>query len=1203
MRVRLNQQRLIEILSQSRLTQNHWAIKLGLSRGHLSDLANGKHPYPSPKTREKLLEGFGVPFEELFQVETGSEWTHASSATFQAQLADRYLIDEEVGQGGMGTVYLARDVRHGRRVALKVISPEAVSGVGTEQFLKEIRKTAQLEHPHILTLLDSGEAAGYPYYVMPYVREGSLRDLLKRKHRLSLEETTYITRGVAAALRHAHANHVVHCDIKPENILIADGHAYLADFGIARAVHAEVRGWKRRGEIDSSAGTPAYVSPEQASGEEMLDGKSDVYSLGCVVFEMLSGKPPFAGTTTMEIVTKRFTGTVPDLRRATNVPGRVAGVVAKAMAVDATKRYATAGQFHHALGEATARGRRPVVEAASLGAARLGAVVKRMARALGGGKGNGFMHTVVQDLTYTLRSLKRRPAQTAVLLLTLALGIGVNSAMFSVVSAVLLRPLPYPEPQQLTQLWESRRGEPRSISVTYPNFVDMRDQAEAFGDVAAYYGGSRPVTGGSDPLRVPTYTVSESFFDVLGVTPRLGGTFVPEAVSATGPVNAVVSDAFWRSYFGADPDVLGARLSISGRPATVVGVMPPGFAFPRGAAMWLPMDLAPDFGPSRTAHNLSVVARLRNGVTLQAGQAEMTGLASRLATAYADEIDADFDIAVVPLHDQLAGQARDTLVLLLTVVGVVLVIACGNIASILLSQSVARHKEIAIRRAIGAGAPRLMRQMLTESAFIGVLGAVAGLGLSVWSMSLLNAVVPAQYLHSGDVALDWRVVAFALVLGLVTGLLFGLLPARSSAGRHPADALRADGAEVTLGARRRRIGGLFVIPQYAFSLAALVAAGLILKSLFVLSNVDPGFATEGRLSVTISLPFDPPSPYADRERAADFYRTLLERLESLPGVRSATVDFTPPLSASFYLNGGVKRAEEDPEGRWDMFTDWRPVGAGYFATMGIPIVQGRDFDENDDEDGLPVAIVNQSLARRLWGGDDPIGKRLRLSSLDNNRAEARRPLTVVGVVPDVHHRSLDQPPRSAAYAPAFQHLDRVRGVEPILAVDRPAESYAGPIRDIVRSIDADIPVGRIESLEGWARESIAAPRFRAGLLSAFGALALLLALLGVYGVMSYSVTQRRREMAVRIALGAERRDILRMLTGEGLRFVVAGQLLGLGAAYFVTRLMDGLLFGVDAMDAAVFAGTSAGLAVVVLVTSYVPARRAGLVAPVEVLKE
>ena len=356
MRVRLNQQRLIEILSQSRLTQNHWAIKLGLSRGHLSDLVNGKHPYPSPKTREKLLEGLGLPFDELFQVETSSEWTHASSATFQAALADRYLIDEEVGQGGMGTVYLARDVKHGRRVAVKVISPEAVSGVGVEQFLKEIRKTAQLEHPHILTMLDSGEAAGYPYYVMPYIREGSLRDLLKKKHRLSLEETTHVARGVSAALRHAHDNHVVHCDIKPENIIIADGHAYLADFGIARAVHAEVRGWKRRGEIDSSAGTPAYVSPEQASGEDMLDGTSDVYSLGCVVFEMLSGKPPFAGTTTMETVTRRFTGVVPDLRRAAKVPAHVAAVVAKAMALDAAKRYATAGQFSHALGEATAQG-------------------------------------------------------------------------------------------------------------------------------------------------------------------------------------------------------------------------------------------------------------------------------------------------------------------------------------------------------------------------------------------------------------------------------------------------------------------------------------------------------------------------------------------------------------------------------------------------------------------------------------------------------------------------------------------------------------------------------------------------------------------------------------------------------------------------------------------------------------------------------
>jgi predicted permease len=1203
MRVRLRQQRLIEALSRSALTQNHWAIKLGLSRGHLSDLANGKHPYPSPVTRQKLLDGLRMSFEDLFIVETEStEWTHASSASFQAAVVDRYLIDEEVGQGGMGTVYLARDVKHGRQVAIKVISPEAVSGVGADQFLKEIRNTARLEHPHILTLLDSGQAAGYPYYVMPYIKGGSLRDLLQKKQRLSVEEVVEIAKGIAAALRHAHDHRVVHCDLKPENILLGpEGHAYLADFGIARAVHAEVRAWRRAGEIDSSAGTPAYVSPEQASGEPNLDARTDVYSFGCVVYEMLAGKPPFQGTTTMETVTKRFTGTVPDLKESGgHIPTGIAAAVRKAMTIDAERRLQTAGQFFHALREAAATQQSAFLEAVSLGVSR---TLGRLGAWLAPLKGNATVETMIQDMRYAFRSLKRRPAQTAVLLATLALGIGINSAIFSVVSTVLLRPLPYPAPNQLVQLWESRRDAAREISVAYPNFVDIRDQAEQLAHVAAYFGVSAPVSGGDAPVRVPVYTVSQSFFDVLGVTPQIGGTFVSETSTPFGPVNVVLGDGFWRSYFGADPEVLGTVVSISGTPATVVGVMPSGFAFPRGAQLWIPRELEPIFGPSRTAHNLRVVARLASTASVATAEAEMSGLAARLASSHAAEIDADFAIAVVPLHQELAGGARSTLVLLLAVVGVVLLIACGNIASILLSQAAARNKEMAIRRAVGAGSPRLVRQLLTESGFIGVVGAALGLALSFGSLSFLNALVPPQYLHSGQVTLDWRVVTFTLLLGVVTGALFGVLPAWRSTRFQPADALRAGGADIVAGARRRRVGGLFVIPQYAFSLSALVVAGLILKSLFALTRVDPGFELEGLITVDLSLPFAPPSPYGDRTVAARFHRTLMGRAGALPGVHGVTLDLTPPLSSSFVLNGGVQRSDENPDDRWDKFTDWRPVGPEYFHTVGIPILQGRDFHEGDAEDARPVAIVNQRLARTLWGDEDPLGKRLRLSSLDNNREEAERLLTVVGVVPDVHHRSLARMPRPAVYAPIFQHLDRIRGMDLVMSVTGPLENYAGPLRGIIRTIDPEIPVGRVETMEGWAKESIAAPRFRAGLLTAFGGLALLLALLGVYGVMSYSVTQRRREMAVRIALGAQRRDVLRLLTGEGLRYVVAGQLLGLGGALALTRLVEGLLFGVSSRDVTVFMLASAVLAGVVMLTSYIPARRAGRVKPVEVLKE
>ncbi len=333
MRVRLKQQRLLEMLAQSSLSQNHWAIKLGISRGHWSEIVNGKHPYPSPKTRDRLLEVFNVQFEDLFEIESGP--AGGSDANFQAAIADRYLIEKELGHGGMGTVYLARDVKHGRLVAVKVVSPEAVSGIGADQFLKEIRYTARLEHHHILGLHDSGQAAGYPFYVMPYIRGGSLRERLERDRQLTVEETLKITRGVAAALTYAHERQMLHCDVKPENILLSEDHPYVADFGISRAIHTEMFEWGQRREIDSSAGTPAYVSPEQATGDQQLDARSDVYSLGCVVFEMLSGEKPFTGTNTMEIVSKRFRETVPDLRQHTpHVSRPLAAAVGRAMALD-----------------------------------------------------------------------------------------------------------------------------------------------------------------------------------------------------------------------------------------------------------------------------------------------------------------------------------------------------------------------------------------------------------------------------------------------------------------------------------------------------------------------------------------------------------------------------------------------------------------------------------------------------------------------------------------------------------------------------------------------------------------------------------------------------------------------------------------------------------------------------------------------------
>lgn len=807
------------------------------------------------------------------------------------------------------------------------------------------------------------------------------------------------------------------------------------------------------------------------------------------------------------------------------------------------------------------------------------------------------MSILSHDLKYTWRSLRRAPGLALVLVLTLAVGIGINSAMFSIVSAALLRPLPFPEPGRLVAVWEGRKGGANHSRVTGPDFVDLERQTASFSAVAAFGGGPDVVAGGETPMQVPIYGVTRDFFTVLGVEPALGRGFSAEEAKLDGPLGVVVSHAFWRASLGGDPAVLGRRLAVSGREGTVIGVMPPGFAFPKEAALWLPAEHF-GLGESRTAHNFQVVARLAPGADLAAARAETELLAARLAAAYPVEMSKDFALSVAPLHQDLVGKARASLLLLLTVVAVVLLIACGNVASLLLSQAVARGKELAVRRALGAGRARLMGQMLTESMAIGLAGAGAGLLLCAGSLGLVNAVVPAGFLPSGAVRLDWRVVAFTLAVGLASGLLFGLAPALRAARHDPMGELRGDGSTVAAGGRRRRLGGLFVVPQYAFSLAALIVAGLVLESLSALGRVDPGFAVQGRVAAEITLPTSPPSPYAQPAKLVAYYREVAERAAALSGVRSVSFDASLPLSGD-RLNGAAF-AEGDEitfSDDFKYYPDYRVVGADYFRTLGTPLVAGRDFTLADGPEAPPVAIVNRALARQMWGEANPLGKKLMVPGLDWTREEALRWLTVVGVAADVHHAGLDADPRPAAYVPYPQHLARASEMALVAAVEGRPESFAGKLRDILRSEDPALPLGRVEPLAAWVHDSTAQPRFRAGLLSGFGGLALLLALLGVYGVTSYSLSRRRREIAVRYALGARQGDVLRMLAGEGLRFVVAGQIAGTAVALALGRLLHGLLFEVSATDPRIFLVVSPLFALVVLWICYLPASRAGRVDP------
>lgn len=816
------------------------------------------------------------------------------------------------------------------------------------------------------------------------------------------------------------------------------------------------------------------------------------------------------------------------------------------------------------------------------------------------------MSTVLANLKFTFRMLLRRPISSLVLILTLALGIGVNAAIFSIFSVVLLRPLPYPQPDQLVAIWEaeSEGSGNRRIPIADGNIPDIRAQTDVLQGAAAYSGGESLIGLGTQTVRAPVAVVTRDFFPIFRVSPMLGRSFGPDEHGEGTPAVGVISHGFWMSAFGGSPEALGKTVSIYGEETTIVGVMPPGFDFPRDTVLWV--DLERELGESRTAHNNLMVGRLADGVTPAQAQTALTVAAGRLASAHPGELGGNFDLAVVSLHDDLVGNADSTLILLFGIVGLVLLIACGNIAGILLSRTVGRFKELAIRQAAGAGTGQLTAQLLIESATIGLLGSVLGLVFAYWSMSVLNAVVPRELLHSGPVTLDARVITFGLILGVITGLLCGLAPIVRVLRADPLGSLHPGmSADLNLrGSSRRRLGGLIVVPQYVFSLVALVVAGLLIKSLFLLLNQDPGYRTSELVTSVITLPVAEPSRYAERPVRASFYRSLAESVSALPGVRSVTYSHTPPLatrqiSGILIEEGQPRPGPDDPT----IYPYYRVVGAGYFETMGIRVLRGRDFAESDDENAEPVAIVNEALADLMWPGESPIGKRVVAVGLDFRREESARSLTVVGEVASVRQHRLDAKAIEAIYAPWPQHPDRARALTLIAHVEPPAARLTGPIRDQVRSMDPSLPVSPTETFEATVRKSVQASSFRAGLLAAIAVLALLLALLGVFGVMHYSVSQRIREMAIRMALGARRWDLQRMFLGIGLRYVLIGQIIGTIAVLAVAKLVEGFLYNVSGTDLPVLVLVSVCLAIAVLLTCYIPSRRASRVDPIGMLKE
>jgi putative ABC transport system permease protein len=800
-----------------------------------------------------------------------------------------------------------------------------------------------------------------------------------------------------------------------------------------------------------------------------------------------------------------------------------------------------------------------------------------------------------QDLRYGLRMLVKNPGFTTVAVIALALGIGANSAIFSVVNTVLLRPLPYTDPDRLVMVWEddTKHGYPRDTPAA-ANYIDWRDQNQVFEGMAAIANLSFNLTGDGEPERIDGRRVSANLFSLLGVEPYLGRAFLPEEDQPGGHRVVIMSHGLWQRRFGSDMKIIGKPLTLNGESFTVVGVMPPDFRFPsREDELWVPIAFSSKEAANRGRHYLEVVARTKPGVTLQQAQAEMNTIAARLQQQYPDR-NTDLGAAVVPLHEQVVGDIKPALLVLLGAVGFVLLVACANVANLLLARAAGRQKEIAVRVALGASRLRLLRQFLTESILLAALGGGVGLLLSLWGVNLLKAFIPESIAQARAITIDARVLGFTLLVSLLTGLIFGLAPAMQASKFNLNETLKEGGRDSAAGRRGNRIRGLLVIAEVAVSLILLIGAGLLINSFLRLRNVDPGFRADKLLTMRVVLP---ELKYPDQTRRSAFYTDLVRRIEALPGVRSAAVTNWIPLVRQGDSVGISIEGRPAPAPGKEPIVVTRVISPHYFRTMGIQLLQGRQFDERDRADSAPVVVISETMARRFWPGEDPLGKRLTPGSPESPDDW----LTVIGVVKDVRQFELGADPKPQMYL-TYTQADFFAPRHLVVSTDVEPLGLAAAVRGTVWEIDKDQPVSNISTMEDVLSESIARQRFSMLLLGIFATVALVLAAVGIYGVMSYSVAQRTREIGIRMALGAQRSDVLKLAVGQGLKLVSIGVLIGLAGAFILTRVMSSLLFGVSATDPPTLITISLVLISVAVLASYIPARRATKVDPLVALR-
>src|SRR5262245_53169265 len=802
-----------------------------------------------------------------------------------------------------------------------------------------------------------------------------------------------------------------------------------------------------------------------------------------------------------------------------------------------------------------------------------------------------------QDVRYGLRMLAKNLAFTAIAVVALALGIGANSAIFSVVDAVLLRPLPFKNPGQLVMLWENAAhlGFPRDTP-SPANFLDWQKQATSFAGMAAMIERSFNLTGAGEPERLEGRRVSANLFQLLGVSARLGRTFVPED-DKPGTHVVLLSHSLWQRRFGSDPGVIGRAVTLDGESHTVVGVMPPLVQLPgfdnRNDQLWVPIAFPAEEAAQRGNHFLEVIARLKPGITLRQARAEMDTIAARLEQQYPTQ-NLRRGAVVVPLHEDLVSDIRPALLILLGAVGFVLLMPCANVANLLLARAAARQKEIALRLALGASRSRLTRQFLTDSVLLALLGAGLGLLLAVAGIRILKTFIPVTIAQMGTITINGTVLVFTLLVALVTGIAFGLFPAIQGSHFNLNDTLKESGRDSAGGTRGNRVRSLLVIGEVAVSFVLLIGAGLLINSFFHLRNLDPGFRADHLLTMKVNLS---EVKYPDRERRAAFFDEVMRRIRELPGVQSAAVASNLPLTYNGDSMSITVEGVPDPPPGEQPDVIYRAIGPGYFATMGIPMVRGRDFTDQDNGDSKDVVIISEKTAQQFWPGQDPIGKRLK-PGLSTSSSPWRE---VIGIVKDVRQNDFVASPKLQMYF-SYRQLKTIAANALVIRTSIEPMSLAVPVRNAIWSVDKDQTVADIDTMDHIVAKAVARQRFSMLLLGLFAALALLLASIGIYGVMSYSVAQRTREIGIRIALGARRVDVLQMTVKQALKLVGVGMITGLIAAFLLTRVLASLLFGISPTDPITFIGISVMLLAVAVLASYIPALRATKVDPITALR-